>query len=151
MGELHRQSIDILFTAVDLLTHSNIRVIDHLQNCRLVEILAIETIGTIARQITNSPLRLLVIKVQIRTLVGELVGTRITFFTYAHVGDIGAERPSHFVLGSPKIDRGLAVLFDDTKGPTTKGAAVVVLAQSLAGLDADVLSISGLDVGAAAR
>ena len=84
-----------------LLTHPNIRVIDHFQDRGLAKILAVEAVCAIARQITDSPLRLLVIKVQIRTLVGELVGTRIAFFTDAHMGDIGAERPGNFVVWTP--------------------------------------------------
>ena len=117
-------------------------VVVHLEDCWLVLVLIVEAVRSIARQLEDVLLNLVVVEEERRALaVAVLVAVVACFLGHADVGYVGAEFPFRIVLGIPQSDD---IILRDAKDPTAEVTIVVVLAQGLAGSDA-----VGLDTGIA--
>ena len=115
-------------------------IVVHLEDGGLVLVLIIEAVRSIARQLEDVLLNLVVVEEERRPLaIAVLVAVVACFLGNADVGHVGAELPFCIVLRIPQSDH---IILRDTKDPTAEVTVVVVLAQGLAGRDA-----VGLDAG----
>ena len=126
---------DNLRRVVDL-THGvdDAGVVVHLEDGWLVLVLIVEAVRSIARELEDVLLNLVVVEEERRALaIAVLVAVVACFLGHADVGYVGAELPFGIVLGIPQSDD---IVLRDAKDPTAEVTVIVVLAKGLTGRDA---------------